>query len=163
MIIKEAVHGELVPFGDGLALRLDSHNGAKMVYLAYALVTQGPELRILPSMLLDDWGTEIGGLRLYQWIEDNGLRFPRAEVFGKDPGGNSVQYFVRDLELFGKFPVYAFSAEDAPDATGVQLDTVLIMRDGNSTPEPPEPIEPPDSISAPLRRAKVQWWTASQD
>ena len=126
MIIKEAVHGELVPFGDGLALRLDSHNGAKMVYLAYALVTQGPELRILPSMLLDDWGTEIGGLRLYQWIEDNGLRFPRAEVFGKDPGGNSVQYFLRDLEFFGKFPVYSFAADYAADATGVQLATGLI-------------------------------------
>lgn len=160
MIIKEVVRGELVPFEDGLALRLDNHDGTETVYLAYALVTQGPGLRVLPSVLLDDWGAEIGGLQLYQWIEENGLRFPRAEVFGKDPSGSPVQYFIRDLELFGKYPVYAFSAEDAPDATGVQVDTVLIMRDGNDAPEP---IEPPDDIGTPLRRAKVQWWAVSQD
>lgn len=160
MIIKEAVHGELVPFEDGLALRLDSHDEAKTVYLAYALITQGPELRILPSMLLDDWGTEIGELRLYQWIEENGLRFPRAEVFGKDPSGSSVQYFVRDLELFGKYPVYAFPDENTPAGSGVELDAVLVVSGSISVVEP---VEPPDGVSAPLRRAKVQWWAVPQD
>lgn len=155
MIVKEAVHGRLVQFGDGVALLLDGRDGAETVYLAYALVTQGPELQVLPSVLLDDWGTEIGGLPLYQWIEENGLRFPRAEIFGKDTNGVPVQYFIRDLELFGKYPVYAFSAEDTPDDAGVLLDSVLIVRDGLATPEP---AEPPENISVLLGRAKVTWW-----
>ncbi len=159
MIVKEAIRGELVPFGDGLALRLDSRDDAGAVYLAYALVTQGPELHVLPSMLLDDWGTEISGLRLYRWIEENGLRFPRAEVFGQDSNGNTVQYFVRDLELFGQYPLYAFSADDAPDTSGVLLDAVIIAREGSTFPET---IDPPDGLSAPLRRAKVGWWAVAR-
>lgn len=160
MIVKEAVRGELVPFGDGLALRFDSRDDAETVYLTYALVTQGPELHVLPAMLLDDWGTEIGGLRLYRWIEENGLRFPRAEVFGQDPNGNTVQYFVRDLELFGQYPLYAFSADDAPVTSGVLLDAVIIPREGIALPEP---VDLPDGISAPLRRAKVGWWAVAKE
>lgn len=155
MIIKEPIHGKLVPFGDGLALRLHEGEEADRVFLAYALVTQGPELQILPSVLLDDWGTEIGGLRLYQWIEDNGLQFPRAEVFGKDVHGNPKQYFLRDLELFGKHPTYVFEGEDAPDDAGKSLESVLVT---SANVTEPTPIEPPASVSPTLRRAKVKWW-----
>lgn len=160
MIVKEAVNGKLVSFGDGLALRLHNPDDADTVYLAYALVTQGPELQVLPSVLLDDWGTEISGLQIYRWIEEHGLRFPRAEIFGKDTSGNSVQYFLRDLEMFGKYPAYAFWGESAPDDSGRQLDSILIVRDGITNPEQ---TNPPDGISAPLRRAKVNWWAVGPE
>lgn len=155
MIIKESFNGELVPFDDGVALRLGNSINSQTVYLAYALVTQGPELQILPSALLDDWGNEISGLRLYEWIEENGLKFPRAEVFGVDTNGRPVQYFLRDLELFGKYPVYAFSTEDSPDDSGRHVGSILMVSDVTTDPVP---AQPPDGISRLLRRGKVNWW-----
>ena len=71
MIIKELVHGKLVGEEDSLMLRLDDQDIGDRVYLAYALVTQGPGHHVLPSVLLDDWGNEIEQMRLYEWIKDN--------------------------------------------------------------------------------------------
>lgn len=155
MIIKEPFNGELVSFEGGLALRIGQSENPQTIYLAYALVTQGPELQILPSVLLDDWGSEISGLRLYQWIDENGLQFPRAEVFGKNTNGLPVQYFLRDLELFGKYPVYAFTAADAPDDSGQLVESILVVSDMTTEPLPTQPL---DGISHLLRRGKVDWW-----
>jgi hypothetical protein len=154
MIVKEPIHGRLVADGDGFNLRLEASDSENLIFLAYALVTQGPELQILPSVLLDDWGNEIKGLSIYQWIHENGLHFPRAEVFGFNPTGAPTQYFLRDLELFAKYPVYAFTAQDAPDSSGVPVGVILIPTEGNDSGQS---IEPPEEISALLRRGHVDW------
>jgi hypothetical protein len=132
----------------------DTESGAS-VYLAYALITQGPGHQILPASLLDDWGNEIGGLDLYNWIHEHGLRFPRAEVFGFSPSGQEEQYFLRDLELFAKYPVYAYAGESDPVNAGVLLGAILIT---DSTSSTAQAIEPPDDLVAPLREAQVSWW-----
>ena len=154
MIVKEPIRGILIIDEEKVALRLEPDSDS-FVYLAYALVTQGPGYHILPSVILDDWGNEIGELGLYQWITDNGLRFPRAEVFGEDLTGGSVQYFVRDLELFAKFPVYVFDTDDSPISSGRLLNAVLL---------PDEQVHSPQNIQSSLAetgllsQANVSWW-----
>jgi hypothetical protein len=139
---------------------LNAPDEPERVYLAYALVTQGPELQLLPSVLLDDWGNEVRDLALYDWIANNGLHFPRAEVFGESPTGAAAQYFIRDLELFGRFPVYAFATPDAPAAEGLLLRAILLP-DASITA--PQPVEPPDEAGDLLRRSQVEWWRVASD
>ena len=158
MIAKKSLQGSLLIDGGKAALRLDAGESASPIYLSYALVTQGPGHHVLPSVLLDDWGKEIGRLQIYPWLRENGLRFPRAEVFGRSPNGESLQYFVRDLELFGAYPVYAFATEDAPDASGVLLQAILI---DDETAVVPRPAAPPDGVSGLLREAQVTWWVVN--
>lgn len=155
MIITQPIPGTLIVDGEKVALRLGEPEAADHVYLAYALVTQGPEYHILPSILLDDWGNEIGSLRLYAWIRENGLRFPRAEVFGESPAGAPAQYFLRDLELFGRFPVYAFRDADAPATAGTLVRDVLLPE---AAATEPRPTEPPQEITSPLREGQLRWW-----
>ncbi len=159
MIIKELVHGRLIGEEDRPMLRLDREDSGDHVYLAYALVTQGPGHHVLPSVLLDDWGNELERLRLFDWIKENGLRFPRAELFGKSPSGKSVQYFLRDLELFGQYPVYVFAADDAPDSSGTLLQTIVVADDESDSPE----TLPPDWVGGRLRSAQVEWRRAEPE
>lgn len=155
MIITQPVPGSLIVDGEKVALRLGDPQAAECVYLAFALVTQGPEHQILPSVLLDDWGNKVGSLGLYAWIRENGLRFPRAEVFGESPVGAPVQYFLRDLEPFARYPVYAFSQSDAPAAAGVLVRDVLVP---DAATAAPGPGEPPEEIASPLRDGQLRWW-----
>lgn len=152
-IITQQVPGTLLDDGERIALLL---NGAEEppVHLAYALTTQGVELRILPSSLLDDWGTEISNLGLYDWVRDNGLSFPRAEVFGFDPQGSAVQYFLRDLELFARYHAYVV-ADTSDAATWRPLSAVLVPDAGVAAPEPGAV---PEAVHGPLRAARLSWW-----
>lgn len=154
-IIKEPVPGILVVDQELVALRLDSTDPVRLVYLSYALVTRGPEHQILPSVLLDDWGMEIGRLDLYRWIEENGQMFPRAEVFGTDPFGVKTQYFLRDLELSAKYPLYAFAERNAASASAARVNAILIPDD---LTDEPQRITRPSDIKPPLRKADVEWW-----
>ncbi len=155
MIVKQSIPGTIIVDGNKAALRLGDAQSTDHVFLTYALVTQGPEYQILPSVVLDDWGNEVGQIQLYAWIRDNGLKFPRAEVFGETPKGAPAQFFVRDLELFGKYPVYGFSAIDAPTASGMLLNAILVP---DSTIQEPELSEVPDDVVAPLQEVQAGWW-----
>ena len=157
-IIKDPTPGTLL-VDDGLAaLRLGPPDTENVVYLTYAFITQGPEHQILPSVLLDDWGKEIGKLALYSWIEENGQRFPRAELFGVAPNGAAAQYFLRDLELLANYPLYAFAGENAAPDSAVPVRAVLIPDD---TVSAPQRAAPPDDVKFPLNRARVEWWRAN--
>lgn len=160
MSIMERVNGTVIQEGGKNALRLSGSDTGSDVYLSYALVTQGPGWQILPSLLLDDWGNQIDGLALYDWIRENGLRFPRAEVFGHSPQGESVQYFLRDLELFEKYPVYAFASDDDAPSSGIPLHAILIP-DADVTVG--VAAQPPAEASALLREAQVSWWRVNPD
>ena len=61
---------------------------ADKCYLAFTFLEQGTEREIFPESLLDDWGHEIKTLALYDWVLENGLHFPRAEIFGFEPAPN---------------------------------------------------------------------------
>lgn len=155
MSAMEPVQGTIIREGEKHALRLLGVDAKSTVYLSYALVTQGPEWQILPSFLLDDWGNRIDGPALYDWVRDNGLMFPRAEVFGHSPSGEPVQYFLRDLELFGKYPVYAFAAEDASPSSGVLLQAILIPDEEVVSAVPAQPAVESGAL---LYGAQISWW-----
>lgn len=161
-IIRQQVPGVLLRDGGRAALWFEGFGTGgedQSVYLAYALATQLPSgdapAHILPSVLLDDWGAEVKKLELYRWIREFGAQFPRAEVFGLDPRGLPVQYFLRDLDLLGRYPTYAFAEKDAPASAGVLLRAALLP-DGSV--ERPEPAGPPVEVKPPLRRARLTWW-----
>ncbi len=158
-IIRQRVPGILLRDGERAALWLETGTEDQFVYLAYALATQLPSgdapAHILPSVLLDDWGAEVKKLELYRWIREFGPQFPRAEVFGLDPQGQPAQYFLRDLDLFGRYLTYAFADKDAPAATAVLLRAVLLPDDSVARPEL---AGPPDDVKPPLRRARLAWW-----
>lgn len=157
-IIKEKISATLVIDEHATALRMNSSEIGGEIFLSYALTTQGPGHQVLPSVLLDDWGNEVGNLGLYRWIRENGLRFPRAEIFGLDPAGSEVQYFLRDLELMAKFPAYVFEDEGASATVGTLIKACLIPEE---TTIAPQRVEPPEEVGFPLREADVQWWRVS--
>ena len=152
--IKQRVVGTLVADDRRAALRLEPESEAA-VYLAFALTTQGIAAQIIPSVLLDDWGKEIKGLALYEWVGENGLRFPRAELFGFSPDGQSAQYFLRDMELFVPHVAYASADKELPVGQWSRLTDVLMPALDVIAPEP---AECPDGVTGPLGEAGVNWW-----
>ena len=153
-IIAQRVPGVLIVDGDFVALLLGEKEDGD-VFLTYALATMGTEHHILPSILLDDWGSEIKHLELYRWFRENGMHFPRAEVFGETPQGVATQYFLRDLELYGRYPTYAAPERVTPAAERLSLNAVLIP---DAAANKPIPTDVPDNIAPPLREARVSWW-----
>ena len=157
--IKQHVHGTLLVEGGNCALLLEdaepTSEAANSLYLRFALVTLGAERPILPASILDDWGGEIRGLELYEWLREFGDQFPRAELFGFDLKGRETQFFLRELELVGRLLCYAYPAQNAPLIDGAPVGTILIPDPSVSDPRR---IKRPPKIRRPLRSAKVTWW-----
>ena len=157
--IKQRVTGTLLVAGERAALRLQEGD-EPVVYLAFALTTQGIAAQIIPSVLLDDWGKEIKGLGLYDWVQEHGPRFPRAELFGYSPDGQSVQYFLRDMELFAPIVVYAAADKALPVQQWARLTDIVIPALDVIAPEPGDT---PDDVTGPLRMARLGWWRVAPD
>lgn len=155
-VIKQRLPGVIISQDESTALFLTDSESIDYIYLSYAFITLGVESHILPSVLLDDWGTEIRGQNLYRWVKSHGDRFPRAELFGKMPNGNPVQIFLRDLDLLALHPIYAFGTAD--DEIG-QLVQAIIFQDAKSLTI--APAEPPSELSPPLGEGRVSWWRAA--
>lgn len=159
--ITQRIQGELIPLELKNILRLQNPKPEKeapnQLYLRYALVIRGPESHIFPAFLLDDWGNEIKGLKLYRWFKENGERFPRAEIFGYDADGKESQYFVRDLELYVKLPCYLYLQMSDPVQSGKLLSTIVVP---SPTIIRPTAVKRPSAtdIPSPLRQSQVRWW-----
>lgn len=140
-----------------LEKQLDSAE-TPLTYLRYALTVRGTETPFFPSVALDDWGNEIKKLALYTWLQQEGERFPRAEIFGVTLDGCPTQKFLRDLELFYKYPCYAYPSADTPIEKGILVEVIAVPI---PTQNNPERIKCPPFITPPLNRARVQWWAFS--
>lgn len=132
----------------------ESQSDASLV-LRFAFVVMGTEAPLFPSFLIDDWGGEVRGLALYQWVADNGNHFPRAEIFGFDRYGNSVQFFVRELELYARLLCFAYPNRETPLAEGQLLSAVLLPSAEATTTEK---IKRPSHLKRPFSVARVSWW-----
>lgn len=152
--IKQPVVATLIVAGERAALHLEGGD-APVAYLAFALTTQGIAAQIIPSVLLDDWGKEIKGLALYEWVREHGLRFPRAELFGLSPDGQPAQYFLRDMELFAPVVAYAAMDKELPMEQWSRLTEGLVPALDVIAPEP---TDIPDGLRGPLREARLGWW-----
>lgn len=157
--ICQRVGGYLLENDGKTALVLENLRPAKdatdVLFLRYGLVTKGPEEHIFPAFLLDDWGREVRGLKLYAWLSENGERFPRGEIFGFEQDGRETQCFLRELELYARVPCYAYTAVDSAVETGRLLDAILLP---DVAVDKVERIKRPSDLKRPLRTARVSWW-----
>ncbi len=130
------------------------------LYLRFAFVTLGREEHIFPAFILDDWGKEIRGLKLYEWFAEFGEQFPRAEIFGFERNGVETQCFVRALEFYARLPVYVYADRRAGVETGTLVEAIL-------QPDPlvntPVQGKRPPGLERPLRSARVSWWQIPPD
>jgi hypothetical protein len=130
-------------------------DAANTFFLRFAFVIMGPETPLFPSFLIDDWGGEVRGRALYEWVQENGNHFPRAEIFGFDQHGASVQYFVRELELYAKLPAYVYPDRETPLPEGKLLNAILLP---DEAVEVSQKIKRPSHLKRPLASAQVNWW-----
>lgn len=158
--VRQRVGGELLLQDKKNALILRQlkppREAENLVYLRYALVTRGPGDHIFPAYVLDDWGKERGSLRLYEWVRENGDHFPRAEIFGFEQDGRETQAFLRGMELYARYPCYAYNAADLPVTEGHLLSAILVP---DAAAAKPKRIKRPADLKLPLSAARVTWWS----
>ena len=155
-LLQQRINGVLQRVGEQGVLVWDETAGP--LYLRFLLPEIEREGGIFPAFLLDDWGQEIKTLELYEWVRENGVNFPRAEIFGVAGNGQEVQVFLRELELFGKYPCYAYEEKGAAVTAGV-LVAAIVVADGGAAEA--QRIKRPATATGPLRYAKVSWWQAN--
>lgn len=160
--ITQKVCGQVVTHDGQTALHIESlevtDTASAVLYLRFPFTVRGTEEPIFPAFLLDDWGTEVKGLELYQWVHDYGEQFPRGELFGFELDDRETQCFLRALELHVAFPCYVYPQKETPLNEGLLVTAVLWPGGQTSVPEP---IKRPSELPLPLRRAKVSWWQIS--
>ena len=133
------------------------------LYLRYALTIRGSERPFLPSVVLDDWGQEIGKFKLYRWLHLEGDRFPRAEIFGYvfnfDEQWEENQFFSRDLEHTARHTTYVYADKAQPLASGRPVHHLVMTN--SETPQ----LQPTNGkqFKLPLSRARVKWWHIPAD
>jgi len=124
------IHGKLLDEDGRSALLLLNNKPetetAVSLYLRFAFVTMGREEHIFPAFILDDWGKEIRGSKLYEWAAEFGEQFPRGEIFGFEQNGEETQCFMRALELYARLPVYVYSDRRAPLTAGTLIETIVL-------------------------------------
>lgn len=146
--------GSLFSSNENSALLLRAGDAWHALRLGFIL--RGSEDVLFPESLLDDWGHELGAPALYDWVNDNGIHFPRAEIFGTDLTGRPGQCFVRELDLVAGCACFAYEADDAPLASGTRLTAILIPRAGTGIPDR---LAAPVNVTGPLAMAAVSWWS----
>jgi len=155
--IAQAVQGRLIDRREPAVFYL--HPGNESSFIRLGFILRGSEEVILPESVLDDWGHEIATMELYAWVKENGLHFPRAEIFGYDLSGREQQCFVREIDLMAGYACYVFEAADSPLTEGRRLAAILVPGPAGAQPRP---ISPPSQVSAPLSRAAVKWWMVDE-
>lgn len=137
------------------------------VYVRYALTELGTLRPLWPALVLDDWGNEIKGLKLYKWVREEGERFPRGEVFGFDDQWEEVQAFLRVFELYMRNPCKVYGSKEVPPEKGAWLKHIILTDETAAEPVSSKkmPAEWPEGLAEakrPLAQAKVTWWRMSE-
>ena len=128
--------------------------------LKFALVEYFDGNHLIPDSVLDDWGREIKGAALYSWIQENGLHFPRAEIFGHRPDGQPVQRFLREIDLSARYPCYAYPKLNADIEDGILIRAIISP---DQTVRQPKLGGNPSPVPGLLSMADIQWWEANPD
>jgi hypothetical protein len=130
-------------------------DAADLLFLRFAFVIMGTEAPLVPSFLIDDWGGEVRGTAIYRWVHENGNQFPRAELFGFNGAGQSVQFFVRELELYARLPCTVYPDRETALTEGRPVHAVLLPEVGVTEVAK---IKRPSQLKRPLSAARVTWW-----
>ena len=156
--IKQPFKARVLESGDRTVLLVDDSSSA--VYLRFAFLERESESELFPESLLDDWGHEIASFELYEWVQENGSQFPRAEIFGFDRDGMPQQCFLRQLDLASRYPCYLYKDAGLPLAGGQLVEAVLIV---DPHVRQVQRSKAPDHIGGPLCRARLSWWRIPSD
>ena len=153
----QIVSGRIVIDGERALLLLDdSHE----VYLRFALTELNSGAHVFPESILDDWGKEIRNFQIYHWLGENGIYFPRAELFGYGLDNRPVQRFIRELDLTGRFPCYVYLNRSDPLSEGIIISDGVMATSGLRDPDL---ISTPANLSKLLKDAAIRWWSADCD
>lgn len=157
--ISQHVHGKLLTRNGRFALLLlDSEPQTRTtdsLDLRFAFVIMGREDPIFPASILDDWGKERRGVGVYTWVAECGEQFPRGEIFGFEQNGAETQCFLRALELYARYPLYAYTDRQQPIEEGKLVQTILRL---DTTIAVPTLVKRPPDLKRPLSHARVHWW-----
>ena len=157
--VSQHIHGRLGTVNGRTALLLlhsqPEAPTADSLYLRFAFVTRGREEPIFPAFIMDDWGNEIRGLKLYNWVAEEGEQFPRAEIFGFEANGEETQCFLRALELHARPLCYVYVNRDDAVEVGQRVEMILVP---DTAVTVPEKIKRPAEGKRPLLTARVSWW-----
>ena len=151
-LINYHIHGRFQNSTLTLIDATPTEETAVSLYLLFPFITRGDEVQIFPTSVLDDWGTEIKGVQLYEWIRENGEQFPRAELFGMDENGRSIQEFLRGLEIYFRFPCYLHPADNPSRSGNIPIKTIILPANTERK-----------NLPYPLRRARVTWNSTGTD
>lgn len=149
--------------GQATLILAPEEDESQVVYLRYALTEMGTLRPLWPAFVLDDWGNERKGLKMYQWIREEGERFPRAEVFGFDSEWKEVQEFLRALELYVPYPCALYDNPEKLLHEGMRVKHIVLpdqtaVKPLSSKRKPqtmPAKLAP---IPFPLTLAQATWW-----
>lgn len=130
---------------------------ANVLFLRYAFVVMGPESHVFPAFILDDWGAEIRGLKLYGWFKRHANEFPRAEIFGFEQDGKKTQRFVREFEHYVKLPCYVYEEREVAVEQGEMITAVFLPTPSAAALQKLD-TPPKEQTNILIRRARVSWW-----
>ena len=153
-VVRQKIEGELLSL-DVERRALIVSPGEKLVFLSFAFRVLVAEEYIIPESILDDWGHEITGLGLYDWVRQNGERFPRAEVFGYNLAGEVRQFFVRELDFLGRYLCLGWVDETNVIRDAFTIESILIA---DHSVDNVKPVSKPLLKSTPICYADVDWW-----
>ena len=157
--LRQKIAGQLIQQDKktGILLRQERPDPTAddLLYLRFAFVIRGPGDHIFPAFILDDWGRETRSLKLYRWVRENGERFPRGEIFGYEQDGRETQCFIRELELYARYPCYVYQDEAQPIPEGILLNAVFMVDERSASPQR---LKRPVDIKGPLYSSFVTWW-----
>jgi len=113
----------VVVFGEELAGRIVSFGPPVHLRFAFALALGQDYL--IPAKVVDDRGREIHAPETYDWIESRGAQFPRADVLGQTSAGQTLQRFLKELDLAAR-PL-AYAAPSPQDFPGLPVSLALAV------------------------------------
>jgi len=150
----EVIYGRLVVVNQGALLLLDQ---TQKLYLRFALTELNSGGHVFPESILDDWGKEIKNLAIYDWLRENAIHFPRAELFGCHPDEIPVQRFLRELDLTRGHVCYVYRTTTDPLKNGFVVSDVVLPEEGAVEPRI---ILAPNKFGAIMQAAELRWWLA---
>jgi hypothetical protein len=105
----------------------------------YRLFTENNYL--LPTEVIDDIGQHFVAPECYEWIEQRGDQFPRADAIGALPSGERRSVFMKELDLVD-LAVFASPLNEAQPIVRVDLAIeARAVADGCALTPVPFPIE----------------------
>lgn len=142
--VTETVEGVVVILKDGFGLILgeipaeyaSAQQAAEgTLSLRYGVPFNAPGVEpIIPHMFVSERGVALVGREAWQFMQEHFQLYPRSELIGVDPAGNTEQTFLRALDFGASVKVYFYLTPESTQAAGALQKVIL----GLNAPPVPE-------------------------